>query len=250
MWFEFPKDKSLISLDTQFMFGEHILVCPKLIQPDNEDKLWSVNCTMPTTSNWYYWYNRVSTPGSGFQALQVPDSEQGIFVKGGAIIPILQHTDEMSLLHALGNDITLEIYPDQSGEAQGHLYMDDGATFAYQSSGCEKTYVKFSFTDNVLIHAIDISNKCWYSGAEKTAISVIAIYDVLSEPVDVLLKTTGESLDFKYSQEEKSLTVVDVPLTVYVPGEIRGQKTELVEVVYGEQPKVIGAAENLSFLEA
>lgn len=105
----------------------------------------------------------------------------------------------MSLLHALGNDITLEIYPDQSGEAQGHLYMDDGATFAHMSKSCEKTYVKFSFSDNVLVHAIDISNKCWYSGAEQTAISLIVIYDVLSEPTDVLLKTTGESLDFKYS---------------------------------------------------
>lgn len=77
--------------------------------------------------------------------------------------------------------------------------MDDGATFAHLSSACVKTYVKFSFTENVLVHAIDISNKCWYSGAEKTAISVIVIYDVLSEPVDVLLKTTGESLDYKYS---------------------------------------------------
>ena len=30
MWYEFPQDKELITLETQFMFGGSILVCPKL----------------------------------------------------------------------------------------------------------------------------------------------------------------------------------------------------------------------------
>lgn len=33
MWFEFPKEEAMIGLDTQFMFGEHLLVCPKLQVP-------------------------------------------------------------------------------------------------------------------------------------------------------------------------------------------------------------------------
>ena len=41
-------------------------------------------------------------------------------------MPILQHTTEMSLLHALGNAITLEVYPSLDQTAQGYLYMDDG----------------------------------------------------------------------------------------------------------------------------
>jgi alpha-glucosidase (family GH31 glycosyl hydrolase) len=76
MWFEFPKDESLIGLDTQFMFGEHLLVCPKLIKPENDDdKIWAVNCTMPKSSNWYNWYDKISTVGSGFKALKIVDSE-------------------------------------------------------------------------------------------------------------------------------------------------------------------------------
>ena len=30
MWFAFPKDESVATLDTQFMFGDNILVCPKV----------------------------------------------------------------------------------------------------------------------------------------------------------------------------------------------------------------------------
>ena len=34
MWYEFPQDMDLITLETQFMFGNSILVCPKLSPND------------------------------------------------------------------------------------------------------------------------------------------------------------------------------------------------------------------------
>lgn len=75
MWFEFPKDPSLIGLDTQFMFGEHLLVCPKLLRPESStEKVWAVNCTLPETSNWYYWYSPLSQLGSGFTKLALSDA--------------------------------------------------------------------------------------------------------------------------------------------------------------------------------
>ena len=114
--------------------------------------------------------------------------------------------------------------------------MDDGSTFAHLSN-CEKTYLKYSFIDNVLIHERDIDNKCFYEGAEQTGLSKIAIYNVLLKPLDVILKTTGESITFSYNAREKSLTVEDLPLTVYVPGAIKGDKTELIEVVYEGKPE-------------
>ena len=80
--------------------------------PNNEELIWAVNCTFPAASKWYYYYNRVAKQyKGGVQEVMLPDNEQGIWLRGGAILPILQHTDEMSLLHALGNDISLEVYP-------------------------------------------------------------------------------------------------------------------------------------------
>ena len=84
--------------------------------------------------------------------------------------------------------------------------MDDGSTFAHLSN-CEKTYLSYTFIDNILIHERDIDNKCFYEGAEQTGLSTIAIFNVLSKPVDVILKTTGESIAFSYNAKEKSLTV-------------------------------------------
>lgn len=57
----------------------------------------------------------------------------------------------MSLLHAVGNPITLEVFPSTESTAAGYIYMDDGETF-YHQSNCEKTYVKYSYADNILSH--------------------------------------------------------------------------------------------------
>ena len=71
MWFEFPHDESLIGLDTQFMFGENILVCPKLEKPEpypnSDQKVWNVNCTLPESSLWYNYYDRLKIPGTGLK---------------------------------------------------------------------------------------------------------------------------------------------------------------------------------------
>ena len=132
------------------MFGEHLLVCPKLVVPENDKNIWNVNCTFPKADNWYNWYSKNPFRSHSKQVnLEIPDSEQGIWIRGGAILPILQHTDEMSILHALGNDITLEIYPDKDDSAQGHLYMDDGQTFAHEKR-CEKIYNRYHFVGGTL----------------------------------------------------------------------------------------------------
>jgi hypothetical protein len=39
--------------------------------------------------------------------------EQGTFVKGGSILPILAHNRELSLMKAIKNNIRLDIYPDE-----------------------------------------------------------------------------------------------------------------------------------------
>lgn len=64
----------MTNLDTQFMFGEHILVCPKLLSPETEEKLWSVNCTFPST-NWYSWYDGAGITGDQKLVLTLPDLE-------------------------------------------------------------------------------------------------------------------------------------------------------------------------------
>ena len=57
--------------------------------------------------------------------------EQGIFVLGGTIIPMLQHDGCMALMECIYNEITLQVYLDANKTAYGELYLDDGETMNY-----------------------------------------------------------------------------------------------------------------------
>jgi len=130
MWSEWPKDASLITNESQFMFGRSILVCPKLTpknvtSPDYGDEYFIVNCTLPLTEMWggdpasaypARWYD-MWTKKDRFGSLdpfvmEIPDILQGLWARGGSIIPIMLHDKEMSVIQMLNNSISLHIYPD------------------------------------------------------------------------------------------------------------------------------------------
>ena len=161
----------------------------------------------------------------------LPDNEQGIWLRGGAILPILQHTDEMSLLHALGNDISLEVYPAQDGTAGGQLYMDDGQTFAHEKE-CEKVYVFFGFEDNMLYTQRDINDDCRYVDAEKQKISKVTIYDVIQRPEYIELTQRGGIVDFVYDSDEMSVTIDLLEFTVDTPESKQNVRRDLLEIHY------------------
>lgn len=54
------------------------------------------------------------------------DSELGVWIKAGTIIPVLLHGNELSLLRAFNNSIKLEVYLDSQSQASGKLVLDDG----------------------------------------------------------------------------------------------------------------------------
>ena len=146
MWQVYPKDRSLFRAQDQFMFGDALLVCPKLT-PKNETNATYGNdvfvawCSLPEFEKnldgqeipaiWYYWYTKEAMAGTkaGEQmTLQLGDREFGTYVRGGHILPILDHDKEMSLLEAFGNSITLQVYLNHDAFANGYIYLDDGET--------------------------------------------------------------------------------------------------------------------------
>ena len=71
-------------------------------------------------------------------------------MKGGSIIPILQHDDCMALLACIENPIKLEIYQNENGYAEGTLYLDDGFSLNYLRDENSSTIIKFVYEDNIL----------------------------------------------------------------------------------------------------
>ena len=138
MWFEFPDDTRFYSTPTQFMFGSSILVAPKLTEPKGVYKklnMQQVTYALPSAATWYNYYSKqsvASTADGEWQTATLSDLEQAVYIRGGTILPILEHDDCMALLPCMGNDINLEVYPDQSDRASGFLYLDDGSSFDYE----------------------------------------------------------------------------------------------------------------------
>jgi alpha-glucosidase (family GH31 glycosyl hydrolase) len=62
MFVEFPEEEALFGTATQFMFGDNILISPKLDQPHRQDQPWQsgdltakwlVRTQLPQSANWY-----------------------------------------------------------------------------------------------------------------------------------------------------------------------------------------------------
>eukprot|EP00347_Sterkiella_histriomuscorum_P011592 403371866 len=150
MWFEFPEDPNTFNLQTQFMFGQNLLISPKLYKANLSSSenntipsffelgkgsiYYQVETYFPEKKIWYYWYDKsgyIQGEGKNVSVL-VRDDEQGVFVKGGSIIPIKLHQDAESITQAKDMNINLEIYLDENNMASGSVYLDDGLTFKNQ----------------------------------------------------------------------------------------------------------------------
>ena len=103
---------------------------------------------------------------------------------------MLQHSTETSLLQAIDNALTLDIYLDQSdGSASGYIYMDDGQTFNYRDQ-CEKTLVEFTFQpsgehETTFEAEKKVRDECKLDAAASKQITRVNVYGVTRMPESV-----------------------------------------------------------------
>ena len=126
--------------------------------------------------------------------------EQGLYVKGGSILPMLLHKRELSLLNAIKNNVGLEIYPDQSNEAMGTLYLDDGDSYAHEKGSF--TLVNYYYDSTGLW--VEKQTDSEFAPAAIKLITSVVIHGVPKAPTSVRTTTT-ESIPFTYS--DQTLTV-------------------------------------------
>jgi len=96
MWHEFPRDPKSADIQTQFMFGDSLLIAPKLDKPEVcldyvEETEQRITAYLPERDLWYYWYDSQLHKGQESFTKYLPDLEQGIYVRGGKIVPVLMH---------------------------------------------------------------------------------------------------------------------------------------------------------------
>ncbi|KAJ8100620.1 glycosyl hydrolases family 31-domain-containing protein [Lipomyces tetrasporus] len=126
---EFPDDKSLASVETQFLIGEAILVTPVLephvnyvkgVFPGVPDEVWYD----------YYTHEPVSAgPGENI-TLSAPLGHINVHIRGGYIIPTQKPA--YTTTESRKNDWGLTVALDKAGSARGTLYVDDGESVAVE----------------------------------------------------------------------------------------------------------------------
>ncbi|CDW88377.1 neutral alpha-glucosidase ab [Stylonychia lemnae] len=203
IWFNFPSQSSHFNNQHQFMIGDSFLIVPKLQyhekdkevndeeSQNEQEKYYILNYTLPKDNIWYNYETKKSTKGDSIQRQALlSESQTLVFVKGGSIIPIKLHPRQSSLARLWLNDIRLEVYLDEQGNASGFLYLDDGESFKYQTNS-EYLYVKYIFEkDKIRLEILrdklnfsDQENKKIYPPAFQLKITDILIFAHGNQPV-------------------------------------------------------------------
>lgn len=189
MWMEFPDDIKTFTLGNQFMFGNDMLVAPKLGEPISFSSvmngIYNISVYLPPASDWYFYNNKELISGSSTnQHVVVGDNEFGTFVRAGAILPILNYeTGRMSILHAINDPLRIEVYPDSTGSSSGQLYLDDMESHQYRNG--VYTLVEFSYSNNMLSVTKVVENAAYFKASNKM-IDEVVIMNVEICPTKVL----------------------------------------------------------------
>jgi alpha-glucosidase len=144
-----PEDKALYNdkidfLDDEFFLRHDILVAPVLDPQSAENGYGKRDVYLPATSNWYTFKDNKQpldaainggTTIRSFNASLNADPQHipfivPIFVREGAIVPIIEVEQYVGERHSRGlvNPITLNFYPGDKGEYT--MYLDDGISRA------------------------------------------------------------------------------------------------------------------------
>jgi alpha-glucosidase len=136
LFYDFPDDPAVRSIDDAFMLGPDILVAPVLEEGATQREV-----SLPShPGGWYDWHGGQHYLGGGAVSVEAPLGRLPIFVRSGAIIPVgdAERLSPVRELLVFGAD----------ADARGELYEDDGETIGWRDgSGLLRT---FSTKDGVL----------------------------------------------------------------------------------------------------
>jgi alpha-glucosidase (family GH31 glycosyl hydrolase) len=166
------------------MFGESLLVAPKLGEPQKlsaaMNGIYNVQVYLPNSYDWYLNSNKELIAGAtDAQNIVVGDAEYPTFIKAGSIIPILNfELNRMSITQAIDDNLRIEVYPDSSNAASGVLYLDDYTSHRYVDG--EYSLVNYSW-DGSKLSVTKAANSYFFKASNKI-INEIQIMNVSEYP--------------------------------------------------------------------
>ena len=140
--FNYEQDEEVKNLNGEFMLGDSLLVAP-VVEQGMTNKL----VYLPK-GIWYDFWTGEKLEGGQYMVRKAALEECPIFVKGGSIIPMM--APGICLSDQMGEELYLDIYPDESGQVNDYLhYQDNGEDFAYLKG--EYNLYRFGYKNKVCI---------------------------------------------------------------------------------------------------
>lgn len=149
---DFPKDKKVLDINNQFMFGKSVLVCPVttpmyskiIVDGSDTTKVADYSVTkkadvyLPNGTDWYDYWTGEKFPGGQTVSKAVPIDIMPLYVKAGSIIPIgpkVQYATEKKW-----DNMEIRVYEGADGKFT--LYEDENDNYNYEKGA----YSTITFT--------------------------------------------------------------------------------------------------------
>ena len=155
---DFPKDKKVLEMDTEYMFGRNFLVRPVTDslytwQDDkqngyqkNMNKIGKTDVYLPAGAQWIDFWTGKSLKGGQTIQREVPIDIMPVYVRAGSILPwgpAVQYSTEKKW-----DNLTLRIYP--GADAEFTLYEDEFDNYNYEKGAYTTIAMKWNDKDRTL----------------------------------------------------------------------------------------------------
>lgn len=219
-----PADSTTYSSD-EVMIGDWMLMAPLYHQSERPVYL--------PKGKWYYLFDSAMNFAgpAHLGGVQAPNSEYPLFIKAGAIIPMMptmRYVDERPV-----DPLTLLIYPLDSGASSYEFYEDDGVTRDYQNGNHCITRIECEGSD-AMVRIVSQARKGLFKPARRARILSV-FQNVKPKRVESDGKTLQEfETQEKFDAAGEGWGYLQDTLTnvkrVFVKTEDEGQKNEVVMV--------------------
>jgi hypothetical protein len=213
LWMNFPTDKNTLTIDSQFMMGDAVLISPVIQQG-----LDYVDAYFPQ-GMWYdfkesqFAYNVSSAEGI-WNRLETPLTSVNVHIAGGKITPLQQSA--VTTTESRVTPFTLYVTLCSCGRAVGSLYWDDGESI----SEAEYLYVDYSAQvasdgSGEIVGTVAVSS---YEGArERRVESVVVLWspEMIAQPTSITLDGAVQPLQsVQLAQDKGRLTFTDLDIVL------------------------------------
>ncbi|MCR4655380.1 MAG: DUF5110 domain-containing protein [Lachnospiraceae bacterium] len=151
--FDFAYDPAARGMDSEFMFGKSLLICPVTepmyydaeSRPLDREKKWSVY--LPECEGWYDFFEGAFYKWGQSITVDCPIDRIPVFVKAGSIIPMRD-----GLSFAGGEpDTPLELHVYEGADGEFTLYEDAGDGYGYEDGEYSLTELNWKDSEKTLI---------------------------------------------------------------------------------------------------